>query len=131
MNDPVNMGDSSPWDMTAEKDRAAGYSQSLCVSCTNGAQNITIDDWVVTQTASPCASTLTVPSSDPGTLSLTYSSSAGNYKHNWYPEEYFSNTDSSNCPITSCTLYDSDCSTERTANVYIPGSESDWPIYAW
>jgi hypothetical protein len=123
MNDPVNMGDSTPWDMTAEKDRTAGYSQSLCVSCTNGAQTITIDDWFVTQTASPCGNILSVPSATPDATTVVYSTTTTS--ESIYPisttwvswNDFFSNTDSTNCPITGCTLKDSTCSSEVTSPV--------------
>ena len=36
MTSPISMGASTPWDVTALKNIAAGYTLSLCVSCTNG-----------------------------------------------------------------------------------------------
>lgn len=37
-------------------------------------------------------------------------------------DDYFSNTDSSNCPITECSLYESDCSTGFSGDVFIDSS---------
>jgi hypothetical protein len=75
------------------------------------------------------SSALTVPSSVPATMSFTYSSSAWPYLYSWDPEVYFSNSDSLNCPITSCSMYEGDCSTPRIDTVIMAAS-SPWAIAA-
>jgi hypothetical protein len=42
---------------------------------------------------------------------------------------YFSNTDTTNCPITSCSLFESGCSTSMTNPVSIGGS-TPWLVTA-
>jgi len=43
------MSDSSPWTVTISGDVAAGYYQTVCVSCTNAALTQTIDPLVIHQ----------------------------------------------------------------------------------
>ena len=128
------MASSSPWAVSASKNVLAGYSYTICVSCTNGVQTVTENRWVVTLTG--CGSTLTAPTSTPDPVSLTYSSSDSSDRI--YPlssmsstdwDTYFANTASSNCPITSCSLFEAGCSTALTSPVSI-GSTSPFNVIA-
>jgi hypothetical protein len=131
------MDSSSPWAITADKNVLAGYSYTLCISCTNGVQTVQETRWVVTLVG--CSSSLTVPSSSPSAKSLTYYSSTSSYytsyeiyldSSGWdYSYGYFSNSMSSDCPITSCSLYDSDCSTPRSTDISMDSS-SPWDVHA-
>jgi hypothetical protein len=40
MSDPISMDSSSPWDMKARKDIDAGYTQIICIECSNGVQRV-------------------------------------------------------------------------------------------
>jgi hypothetical protein len=48
LSSPVSMEASTPWDVTALTNFPAGYTQSMCVECTNGAQTVQIDNWSMT-----------------------------------------------------------------------------------
>ena len=37
---------------------AAGFTKSLCIECTNGDDTQSLDGWSITQSADPCANTL-------------------------------------------------------------------------
>jgi len=84
-----------------------------------------------------CSSTLIVPVSPtpvpPDAISLTYASgstSTINIITPWSDwDSYFSNTETSDCPITGCTLYESDCSTVMSSPISI-GVSSPWDIFA-
>jgi hypothetical protein len=84
-------------------------------------------------TLSSCAGVLSVPSAAPdasGAALMDYHSSytdsdifitgASGTWTDW--NTYFSNTDTSNCPITSCTLYENDCTTAMSGDVFMDSS---------
>jgi hypothetical protein len=87
-------------------------------------------------TLTNCGSVLSVPSAAPdasGYAIMDYHSSytdtniyitgsAGTWT-DW--NTYFNNADSTNCPMTSCTLYDDDCVTARSGDVFM-GSSDPW-----
>jgi len=53
---PVN---SSPWTINADKNVNLGYTESMCISCTNGIQTIIYPNYAVSQTENPCRSSIT------------------------------------------------------------------------
>jgi hypothetical protein len=107
--DKVTMESSSPWSVTAMKNEIAGYTKTMCVKCTNGAQTVTRDNWVLTQTG--CGGVLSVPLATPDASGCAVKDYHSTYTNsNIYPtgcaftwtdwDTYFGNTDSTNCPIT-------------------------------
>ena len=133
LSSPVSIGSSTPWDITALRNTLAGYSQTMCISCTNGAQTVQKDNWSLTLLA--CENGLTSPASSPTSSLLAYDSSASPeviypISSSWTSwDSYFSNAGSNNCPITSCTLYESDCATALTSPVSM-GASSPWDVAA-
>ena len=90
---------------------SAGYDYTFCVSCTNGHQTKTSDDWNIKLLGSSmsCAGTLNAPT--PTDVTLAYSE--GSDAVTVYPsgsltiwDDIFSNTNPIDCPITSCELLD-------------------------
>jgi hypothetical protein len=53
MSSPVSMEGTSPWGIEALKDLSAGYTQTLCVKCSNGDQEIEVNGWTITQNPDP------------------------------------------------------------------------------
>ena len=93
-----------------------------------------------TSVQADCSNVLTVPTTAPDavTLSYSYNSCPGYGCETIHPDSsysstqwdnYFSNTDSTNCAISSCTLYDTGCVTERSTNVWMESS-SPWDVIA-
>jgi hypothetical protein len=92
------------------------------------------DNWSVS--LSSCNSVLSSPSAAADSGTFTWDVNSGT--ENIYPvsssswtswSTYFSNTDSANCPITACALYESGCSTALTSPVSI-ASSSPWLVTA-
>lgn len=56
---------------------------------------------------SPCTSSITAPAATSTTYQYTLAgaSTSGTYQPSGSWDSYFSNTDTANCPITSCNLY--------------------------
>jgi hypothetical protein len=109
LSNPVSMAGVSPFDVTALKNVLAGYSQTMCVSCTNGAQTVHKDNWSVSQLT--CNTVLTAPTTTL-TTSVTYDPLISTETifpwsgtSTW--DIFFSNTDTTNCPITACNIYTS------------------------
>jgi hypothetical protein len=44
LTSPISMG-ALPFDVTALKNDPVGYTQDMCIECTNGAQTVQIDNW--------------------------------------------------------------------------------------
>jgi hypothetical protein len=102
-------------EVTAMKNVDAGYVDTVCVKCLNShSSDITFDNWTVTQ--KPNCETLTENSMAPKAYAYEISSTATVV---WTYLEAFANTKHtapsdkpwSICPITSCTVKQSDCST--------------------
>jgi hypothetical protein len=133
LSSPVSIGGSSPWDVTALLNQMNGYSQSMCVSCTNGAQTIQKDNWSVNLI--DCENAISNPASAPTASSLTYDAATSSVviypiSTTWTSwDSFFSNSDTTNCAITSCSLYESDCSTALSSPVSV-GASSPWDVAA-
>lgn len=104
------MESSSPWSITVSKQVTEGYDHTLCVECTittGGGQTMTIDNWNIKQHAQ-CSSTLTAPSAVID-VNMEYDVAISSQPiapsdsfTTW--DAFFSNTDTTDCPITSCTI---------------------------
>jgi hypothetical protein len=106
------MSSSTPWTITANKNVLPSWTETVCISCTNlnSLQTITKDNYIVTQNEHICYSVLAAIGTAPTNPSLTYDAvtttqSVGDM------DTFFTNTDTINCAISSCTMYGSDCST--------------------
>ena len=40
MSDPISIGSSPDWDVSALKDDTDGYTETICIECTNGLQTV-------------------------------------------------------------------------------------------
>jgi hypothetical protein len=106
-------------EITAKKNVDAGYDDTVCISCSNtGTSTITHDNWKVTQ--KPNCETLTAETLSAKDYAYDTSATATVV---WTYLEAFGNTKRvapggmpwSVCPITSCTVKQSDCSTALVA----------------
>ena len=59
----MSVAASTPFVITAMNDNAAGWTEAVCVSCTNGAQAITYSTFTVIQSPLNCASALSAAAS--------------------------------------------------------------------
>ena len=78
-----------------------GYSEIVCVSCTNGAQTITLDDISYTQSASKCLTSLANADVPVTEKTLEYMETAQTVA---VVTDFFKNTGEESCAATSCTL---------------------------
>ena len=112
----------------------AGYTETVCLSCTNAANGfdydtITLDNYIITQTANPCLTSLSVLVLAPPTFA--YASSGTVPIADW--TNIIANSETSpTCDPTSCELRSSDCS-QLYSTVYPMGrltiaSSSPWAI---
>jgi len=127
----VFMDASAPWHITMSVTEPAGYSWSTCVRCSNGAQTIDLDNWLMTQTPLDCSSTMT-PGSDIVSSRSYGGATATAFVRGGEWNTYFQNTDETNCPITSCSLWEAgSCGVTSfvSTNVYIE-SALPWRIYS-
>jgi hypothetical protein len=133
LSTPISIGGLSPWDITALKNVLGGYSKTICISCTNGAQTVQKDNWSVNLL--DCQNAISDPASAPTSSSLTYNPATSSsiiypISSTWTSwDSFFSNSDTTNCAITSCSLYEADCSTALSSPVSI-GSSSPWNVAA-
>ena len=67
------MANSSPWAITANKNVVAGYTETVCISCFNGFQTITKNNYIVTQSPLSCTGVLSLGTT-PSSPSLFYNS---------------------------------------------------------
>lgn len=90
-------------------------THSFCVECTSaGGNDLKYGEVIVTGSVS-CGSSLSAVSSLPTIPNRPYSSSSTLFDIvDW--DDVFQNGDTSNCAITSCTIYESDCSTSYTGS---------------
>jgi hypothetical protein len=51
------MGGCDSWSIEADNTVNAGYTQTFCVKCTNGDQEIEVKDWNVAQNPNPLCAT--------------------------------------------------------------------------
>ena len=121
------MSSSSPWDVTASLDVSGGFSLTMCIECTNGDITVTKDDWEVELV--DCTNVLSVPTA-PTTIKQYATNPAKIYGNDW--DSAFGNTDVTNCAITSCSLYDNDCSTPlSSSDIYFSGSLSSGDLFVY
>ena len=106
-----NLAISSVGVVTAKQNVDAGYEDTVCISCSNShGSTVEHDSWKVTQ--APNCATLTA-----GSLTdKVYDYDAGATTTTVYAfTDVFTNSKTSACPVTSCTLKQSDCSTALVA----------------
>jgi len=78
----------------------AGYNEDICVECTNGDQISTLDSIDITQIRD-CSTSLASQPTAPLDPTYNYMSSGGTeIAGDW--TTFFTNADSTNCPVTSC-----------------------------
>ena len=103
--------DATTGEVTAKKNVAAGYADTVCVSCMNSASSvINFDDWVVTQNPNCAILTQT------GLTDQVFAYDAGATATTVYDSStLFGNIRTSACPITACTLKQTGCSADLVA----------------
>ena len=100
----LTINSNSPWDITMSVQEPSGYSFSLCVTCTNGLQSISIDNWAVVLNSIDCSATMS-PGSTPDVTNIYDASLTGQVLLGTDWDTFFSNTEPTDCAITSCTLW--------------------------
>ena len=88
-----------------------GWSETVCVFCSNGIQSLTFDDFKVSQ-RSKCVSVLSASATQVKPLVLKYDETDLRYEliTDWRTE--FLNEDKDNCPIKSCSILTEKCDQE-------------------
>ena len=128
----ISMLSVSPWTITASRGVAAGYTISICLKCwtNNNVGSGKIDNMVITQEPQ-CANTLTAGSATAiseayvsgGSVTITPTTGFTTW------DAFFSNTDTTNCPITSCSIANSgSCGGSLTGTEASLGSSSPWDV---
>ena len=112
----VAVGASSPFAITASETISPGYVVNMCYRCEikpTGQPSIFFDQLVdVTALALDCATSLTPDATFANPPDIAYNSGgtttsiavAANY------EEIFTHVNKNDCPLTSCEIFDTDCS---------------------
>lgn len=104
----VTMGPGPTYAVSMARNFAAGYTKNFCIVCTNGYDSEAFKMAVI-QLPIDCSGTLT-PAPNPANPVLTYSTATPTQSLQPYTG-FFSNSNPSECPVTSCTLYGTDCTT--------------------
>ena len=87
--------------LTASQAILAGYSETLCIECTNnGFQKLTFDNIVVQQERSPCWDSLSIDDSHPHAYKFDF----GSVGYLGSAKSFFTNSEELLCPITACAL---------------------------
>ena len=132
----ISMLSSSPWTITAKRDVVAGYTYSVCLQCSvqNNEDTAKADNWDITLNGLDCSNTLSHSGSLFVTNNIAY---VAGQNQDITPSDwntYFSNTDSTNCPITECGIHaHDDCqdgaSTKTSANSNVwMSTSSPWTL---
>jgi hypothetical protein len=112
----ITMAGSSPWGFTSVKNVMAGWSEYICLKCTNGQQTINYDSIVIKQDAVNCYTTLSAPSTLPtNPLTIAYASSPTTQTIGTW-STFAQNSDTSGCPVTSCSIKAIGCSGAYTGS---------------
>ena len=123
----VWLGGSTPWTININKNVIAGYSNTYCYSCTNGAQTITYSPWAVT--VNGCTNKLLALSSPLASQTYLFSASTTTATPgDW--SSFFQNSNPSLCPLVRCKLKISDCSSDSTNTDVTMSSSSPFTITA-
>ena len=101
--DSLVLPTSPPWTIQALKSIEAGYRHDLCVSCSNGYQTASIDNWSIVQ----CGEFKVGE-----TTSVKVGYESGSVNDLELMSTFFINQPG--CEITTCALYDLGCVTEFT-----------------
>ena len=100
----------------------AGYSETFCFRCTFDGGNTFIDtnSWSITQSPLSCSSSITAATSVLGDQTFAFDSSkTSKIDIGVGYGSFFKTSDSTDCPIVSCALYDYDTlSSACTATPY-------------
>jgi len=92
-----------------------GWTETICVSCSNAHGDIQdYDNFVVTQIQSPCMTTLTTAATAPTNPTFSFDDvttieTIGGWTL------FVQNSDTTNCPISSCDLKAQGCSSAYSA----------------
>lgn len=123
----LQIGESTPWSVTAKRNTDAGYVVEVCIECTNGADTQTYDNFKVTQIRN-CGSALTAKADAPSSKEFNYVASGLEALGGW--STFFDNADDSNCGISSCVLKNSDCTGDYPGGQLSVGSGSLFVVSA-
>ena len=95
-----------PFAVTMDRSVGAGYSETICVKCertTYGVASQTYDNYVVTQTAKPCFTSLSAKVPTPSNPTFPFNSAPGTESlMGW--ADIIVNSESGSCDPNSCTL---------------------------
>ena len=118
------MGASNPWAITMTNLAIiAGWTETVCIKCTNGYQTIYYDNWKATQSPHKCYTALS-KATPTNPFTTTYDGSPSSITVG-AASVFFTNAYSgtSECAITSCQILNSGCLTAYTGDkVYITSS---------
>jgi hypothetical protein len=96
----LSISGSFPFTVTSNKNVLVGWTETVCIECSNALQTITFDNYVVTQNRD-CGTALTLVSM-PADPVLAYDAVSTASIGQW--DSFFANSDATNCAITSCSM---------------------------
>ena len=103
------MKDASPWTITASRSVDSGYTETVCIKCTNELDTHQIDDIRVEQEPNPCLGSLVAKKQLPSNPQVfNYKRGSTELIANW--QDMITNQGGSDCNPTGCGLYGSGCS---------------------
>jgi hypothetical protein len=114
----LTISGTAPFPITAADSVFAGWTETICISLTNGAalQTATLPNYVVTQTGHPCRFVLSAASpANPNSFAYN---SATMYTTIGTHSLFFTNSNVGTCPMTSCSLLAPGCLTAYTG-IYV------------
>ena len=104
----LKISENSPFVISAGLSVLPGYTETACVKCENGFQEVYHKDLEVTQRGK-CLQSLSKVEKTPEFTALDYSEINQNkvISSDW--QSFFINSDQENCPMTKCILMDESC----------------------
>ena len=135
----VSIAATSPWGISAPRNINAGYSETICIYCSNTAIGaaIQLDGFIVSQTANGGAAPAACPAVTAATLSTSYSAP---YVNTAVPLNVLDQTAIYNLPAagdpcalpSEVNLYESDCTTPYASDklMLAEGISSPPTVYA-
>jgi hypothetical protein len=112
----LSLGTASPWSLTMNTKVVVGYTENAGIQCDFGSASVTntliCSDFAITQQPLDCSEYITAISfTDPN---QTYSNIAIIVPSDNTLVSFFTNSDTTNCPVDSCVLKASGCASKYT-----------------
>jgi hypothetical protein len=129
----LSLGTASPWSLTMNTNMAAGYLEDAGIECNFGSGSVTnvlvCSDFTITQQQQlDCAAQITAISFPDPNQAYSASAPATTVPSTNTWASFFTNPDSTNCPLVLCTLKAQGCGSAYTAGELSLGTASPWSL---